>query len=86
MALTQTDKKWFKDSMMDLLTEFHDEVARPHMEGMIKESEERVKEELGAKMDAIDLRLTKIIDHHSEKLDNHERRLGQIEEAVSLAG
>ena len=75
---------------MDLITGFHEQVVYPAMETLEKsrvgKSEENIKEELGAKIDAIDLRLTKIIDHHSEKLDDHDRRLGRLEEAVSLAG
>ncbi len=72
--------------MLDLLTDFHEKVVYPAMETLVKDNGEDIKEELGAKIDAIDLRLTKIIDHQSEKLDDHDRRLVSLEEVANLAG
>jgi len=43
--------------MMDLITGFHEQVVYPAMETLVKstvgKSEENIKEELGAKIDAI---------------------------------
>lgn len=87
MALTQDDKKWLKEEMYDLLVDFHENVAKPTMEHLIKHSEKRVKsglnESLGAKIDVVDLKLTKILDHHSEKLDDHEEQIERLEEAIA---
>lgn len=81
--MTKKDKK----EMFDLLVDFHESVAKPTMEMLIKDSEERIKNEigesLGAKIDVVDLKLTKMLDRHSEKLDEHEERVVKLETAVA---
>jgi len=69
-----------KSEMMELLIEFHEEVAKPTMEMMIKNAKEEIKDDLGAKIDVIDLKLTKMLDRHSEKNGDYEERISSLED------
>lgn len=80
MALTQGDKNWLKKEMFDLLVDFHETVAKPTMEMIMKDGEDRIKDELGGKIDVVDLKLTKMLDHHSEKIEDHEKRITELSE------
>lgn len=62
--------------MMELLVDFHEKVAYPSMETLI---EERVE----SGINKIDRKLTRMLDQHSEKLDEHEDRIGKLETAIA---
>lgn len=88
-----------KKEMFDLLVDFHETVAKPTMEMLIKDSEKRITKDLGGRLDKVEERL----DGVEEKIDNlgkkfdvmkeelnstqdaQDKRLERLDEAVGLA-
>ena len=77
--------KFTKDNLEDLarimderLLKFHEEITEP----MVNNIYERLHEEVAVVADntyRIEKKLDNIADHHSEKIDNHEKRIVRLE-------
>ena len=98
MAFSSADKKWFKESMYDLMLDFHENVTTPTIKAVVQESEERIMNDLGGRLDKVEERL----DGVEEKVDNlgkkfdvmrdeinstqdaQDKQLERLEEAVNL--
>ena len=72
--MTKKDKK----EMYDLLVDFHENITTPTIKAIVQESEERVT----ARIDSVDMKLTKMLDRHSQKLDDHEEQIEKLESAM----
>jgi hypothetical protein len=75
MALTKQDKTWIKDATIEGVVGGLNDVMIPAMENM----EKRITEDLTDKINSLDKKLVKMLDHHSNKLDNHEERIEDLE-------
>jgi len=64
--MTAKGKGELKELIKDALFEFHDEVMAPGVERIVKESENRVTRELGARIDKVEQRLESVEEDISE--------------------
>lgn len=78
-----TKKNGFSKDQKEELAEFFAsafrEVAIPAIETAIETAAERLREDIGDRIEKLDSKLVHITDHHGDKLDNHEKRIKKLE-------
>ncbi|KKT40447.1 hypothetical protein A3K29_03545 [Candidatus Collierbacteria bacterium RIFOXYB2_FULL_46_14] len=78
MKFTKDNLEDFAKIMDERLLKFHEEVTEP----MINNIYDRLHKEVTVVADntyRIEKKLDNIADHHSEKIDNHEKRIVRLE-------
>lgn len=84
MSLSKDDLKNIGDLMDARLLKFHEEVTEP----MVNNIYERLHGEISKVEDntyRIEKKLDNVTDHHSEKIDNHEKRIVRLEQTISVS-
>lgn len=92
MALTDEDwrrlDKMMKKAVIDGTTEALEDVVFPKFEeidGKFEKIDKRfddLEENLGNKISILERKLDRVTDHQADKLDNHEKRIGHLEDVV----
>ncbi len=78
MALDSKDLEKLGALMDERLLKFHEEVTEP----MVNNIYERMHDEISVVADntyRIEKKLDSVTDHHSEKIDDHEKRIVRLE-------
>jgi len=70
-----------KEETIEVFAEAFHDVVVPVLEDLKKELKNDINR-LDDKVEAINRRLIQVTDHHSEKIDNHEKRIGKLEAKV----
>lgn len=91
MALTKGDLQKIGEvvekKMDERLLKFSNEVTEPAVGRIVETAINEAKEELTNHFDGqiakLERKLDQVTDHHSEKLDDHEKRIGKLEVAFA---
>ena len=85
MSLTGTDLKKIGTLMDERLLKFHGEVTEPminNIVGMLREDMGRLETKTDNNAYRLERKVDAVLDHHSEKIDNHEKRVILLEEVA----